>query len=86
MPLALEQNYIYMAEKYSKCYGKNTIKHEDVDLNQSVGVHMPRDSAQNHLIQDESKSEKVMNYLREVIEVLTTQKNIYVDSSAPRSS
>jgi hypothetical protein len=76
--LLWSKNYIYMAEKYSKCYGKNTIKHEDVDLNQSVGVHMPRDSAQNHLIQDESKSEKVMNYLREVIESIDDTKKIFM--------
>ena len=47
---------------------------------------MPRDSAQNHLIQDESKSEKVMNYLREVIESIDDTKKYLCDSSAPRSS
>jgi hypothetical protein len=39
--LMWSSNYVYMAEKYSKCFGVNTIHHDKLKLNQSVGQHIP---------------------------------------------
>jgi arylsulfatase A-like enzyme len=39
--LMWSNNYIYMAEKYSKCYGKNTIHHNSIKFNQSAGPNVP---------------------------------------------
>ncbi len=76
--LLWSKNYIHMADKYSKCYGKNTIRHEAVDLNQSVGVHIPRADEQNHLVPDDGKTEKVMNYLGEVLDGIDETKKIFM--------
>lgn len=40
--LVWSRNYIKMAEKYSKCYGKHTVRHESIILNQSVGAHLAK--------------------------------------------
>lgn len=38
--LLWSQNYIHMAERFSKCFGKNTVHHDKLDLNQFVGAHI----------------------------------------------
>ncbi len=56
--------YKSMAEKYSKCYGRHTTHHEDVDFNQFVGPHIAGlpDLERN----DELLEETYANLIREI--------------------
>lgn len=76
--LLWSSNYIKMADKYSKCYGKHTIRHEDKKLNQSVGVHMPKDEKRNNLVPDEKTSQEIMDYLYSVIDSIDTSHPIFL--------
>lgn len=71
-------NYIKMADKYSKCYGKHTIRHEAMKLNQSVGVHMPRDEERNNLKPDDAKVKEVMDYLIGELDSIDRSKPIFL--------
>lgn len=76
--LLWSSNYIKMADRFSKCYGKHTIRHEDMKFNQSVGVHMPRDEQRNNLVPDDEKSKEVMEYLVSVLDSIDTSHPIFL--------
>lgn len=76
--LMWSNNYIKMADKYSKCYGQHTIRHESKKLNQSVGVHMPRNEERNHLKDDSEKASDVMNYLVSELDTIDRNKKIFL--------
>ncbi len=76
--LLWSNNYIKMADKYSKCYGKHTIRHESKKLNQSVGVHMPRNEDQNNLVPDDQKVKEVMTYLVGELDSIDRTKPIFL--------
>lgn len=76
--LLWSSNYIKMADRFSKCYGKHTIRHEDMKLNQSVGVHMPRDEARNNLVRDDKKTKEIMDYLTGVLDSIDTSHPIFL--------
>lgn len=70
--LVWSSNYTYMAERFSRCYGKNTIHHEQLELNQYVGPHLKsfEQAVRNDVVAEE-------NY-RELIREIDT-----IDSSRP---
>lgn len=76
--LLWSNNYIKMADKFSKCYGKHTIRHEDKKLNQSVGVHRPRNEEQNNLVENKELSDDVMSYLTAVLDSIDSSKKIFL--------
>lgn len=76
--LMWSHNYIVMAERYSKCFGKHTIHHEDRKLNQSVGVHMPRDLSVNDLQPNKQLERETMSYLKDEIESIDTTKPVFL--------
>lgn len=76
--LMWSNNYIKMADKYSKCYGKHTIRHEEKKLNQSVGVHMPKDESRNNLVPDEKKTKEIMDYMMSVLDSIDRSKPIFL--------
>ncbi len=76
--LLWSSNYIKMADKFSKCYGKHTIRHESMKLNQSVGVHMPHNEEQNNLKPDDAKVKEVMDYLVGELDSLDRSKPIFL--------
>lgn len=39
--LLWSDNYVYMAERFSRCYGEHTVHHDKLKLNEYVGAHMP---------------------------------------------
>jgi len=76
--LLWSSNYVYMADKYSKCYGKHTIRHEEMKFNQSVGVHMPRDKQQNNLTQNPEEVKKTMDYLVTVLDSIDRSHPVFL--------
>lgn len=69
--LVWSSNYVLMAERFSRCYGKNTIHHEKLRLNQYVGAHMP--GGLSELIPDEDEAE--MNYQSLINEIDTIDRS-----------
>lgn len=69
--LMWSNNYIYVAEKYSKCYGQHTIHHENLKLNQSVGQH------KNMTNEDIEENEDLAN--ETLTNILTEIKTIPMD-------
>lgn len=76
--LIWSHNYIVMAERFSKCFGKHTVHHEDRKLNQSVGVHMPRDDFANEIKPDKKLEREVMGYLKNEIESIDISKPVFL--------
>ncbi|MCD7824887.1 MAG: sulfatase-like hydrolase/transferase [Clostridiaceae bacterium] len=76
--LMWSNNYIKMAEKYSKCYGAHTTHHESKKLNQSVGVHIPKDESRNNLVRDNAKAEEVMTYLVSELDSIDRSKPVFL--------
>lgn len=76
--LIWSHNYIVMAERFSKCFGKHTVHHEDRKLNQSVGVHMPRDDFANEIKPDKKLEREIMGYLKNEIESIDISKPVFL--------
>lgn len=76
--LLWSSNYIEMADRFSKCFGKHTIRHESRKLNQSVGVHMPHDASSNEVPANETLARETMEYLRKEIDSIDTSRPVFL--------
>ncbi len=76
--LLWSNNYIVMAERFSKCFGKHTIHHDSRKLNQSVGVHMPHNEEANEIIPDKKLERETMEYLKNEIDSIDASKPVFL--------
>ena len=68
-------NYVHMAERFSKCFGKNTVHHDKLELNQYVGAHMK--GLANEIIRDDAKTEEVYQQLMSEIDTIDTTVPVF---------
>lgn len=69
-------NYVYMAERFSRCYGKNTIHHDGLKFNQSVGPHMP--GGLGELTRDDAVAEEYYGKLLEELDSVDRSSPVFL--------
>ncbi|MDY4610667.1 MAG: sulfatase-like hydrolase/transferase [Sphaerochaetaceae bacterium] len=69
-------NYVYMAEKYSKCYGQHTIHHENLKLNQSVGQH--KTLTTEDIAEDEKLAENTLASILNEIKTINMEHKVFL--------
>lgn len=74
--LLWSNNYVKMAERYSKCFGKNTIHHNRLELNQYVGVHMP--FGMSEITRDDELTERTYASLVDEIDTIDRMKPVFL--------
>ena len=73
--LVWSKNYIVMAERFSRCYGKNTIHHEFMNFNQYVGPHV---SGLGDIERDDALLEETYNALISEIDTIDRSKPVFL--------
>lgn len=73
--LMWSSNYVYMAEKYSKCYGEHTIHHDKLKLNQSVGQH--KSLTTEDIAEDETLAEKTLTNILDEVKTINTDQKVF---------
>ncbi len=76
--LMWSSNYIVMAERFSKCFGKHTVHHEGKKLNQSVGVHMPQNASANEIMPDLETERETIEYIKKEIESIDNTSPVFL--------
>lgn len=74
--LIWSNNYVYMAERYSKCYGKNTIHHNQLSFNQYVGPHLPK--GLNDIKRDDIIAEENYKALLKEIDTINRKEPVFL--------
>lgn len=69
-------NYKDIRFKYTRCYGENTVFHDQVKFNQSVGVHIPFKDAK--LERSDETLDKTYKYILSVIDEACKDEKMYM--------
>lgn len=69
-------NYIQMAERFSKCFGKNTVHHDKLELNQYVGAHMKLLASE--IVRDDQKTETTYRQMMEDIDTIDRSVPVFL--------
>lgn len=70
------KNYINMAEKFSKCFGKNTIHHEKFSFNQPAGPNVPL--SEEGIKPNENTALNTYNLVIDEIDIIDRTKPIFL--------
>lgn len=69
-------NYVHMAERFSKCFGKHTVHHDTLELNQYVGAHMK--GMINDIPRNDGKTEEVYSQLIKEIDTIDMSNPVFL--------
>ncbi len=74
--LLWSDNYVYMAERFSRCYGEHTVHHNKLKLNQYVGAHMP--GGLSKLTRDDDTANRTVDEILAEIDTIDRTKPVFL--------
>ena len=74
--LLWSDNYVYMAERFSRCYGEHTVHHNKMKLNQNVGAHMP--GGLSRLVRNEEIAERTLDEILAEIDTIDRTAPVFL--------